>query len=186
MCASAREELLRPGLRGGGGGKPLLASADLGCATSAGGTLAAATFLLITTGMGLIFTGLRTTFATSLATAFAGGLTIALAGNLGVGLTAVSGLVLATALTGALALAGGAFASVLAADFFTIGLALTAGLEGFLTTDLAADFGADLAADLAAGLGTGLGLALAAALTTGLLTAGLATFLAIAFGLLAL
>ena len=56
MWARAREELRRPGLRGGGGGNPLLAGTGLGCTTglmAADGADIGAAFLLMATCIGL-------------------------------------------------------------------------------------------------------------------------------------
>ena len=89
MWASAREELRRPGLRGGGGGKPLLAGTGLGCTTglmAAGGVAIGAAFLLMAT-----CTGLATALRRDLSTDLAGGLGTTLTDALGTGL--VAGLV---------------------------------------------------------------------------------------------
>ena len=117
MCARAREELLRPGLRGGGGGKPLLARAVFGKTAGlavAGGVSMEATFLLDT-----IFTGLVTALATDLAT----GLTATLAASL----TEIFEVALDTGLVVTLA---DELAAVLALALTGVGL--TTGLVDFL------------------------------------------------------
>ena len=118
MCARAREELRRPGLRGGGGGKPLLASTVFGRTTglaATGGVTIEAAFLLAT-----MFTGLGTAFATGFAT----GLTATLA----VSLTEIFEVALGTGLVVTLA---DELAAVLALALTGVGL--TTGLADFLT-----------------------------------------------------
>ena len=171
MWASAREELRRPGLSGGGGGKPLFACTGLGGTirvNAAGTVVTSGAFLLAASGKGLANT-LRTGLTTGLAATLAAGFVTCLTGALAEGLAA--------AFSETLALAGGALATGLEAGFFKTGLALTTGVAGFLAMDLPAA--------LKAVLGTNLGSA--AVLTIGLLAAAvgaLAAFLAMEAGLL--
>ena len=142
MWASAREELRRPGLRGGGGGKPLLANKGFAGTTGLGavsGVAASCTFL--PTGTAMDFArGLVTDLATALATGFAAtltaGLLTTLAGTLGVGFEAALGVGLATAFTGVLALAVDDLKTGLETGFFATGLALLANLATTLSADL--------------------------------------------------
>ena len=138
MWASARDELRRPGLSGGGGGKPLLAVTGLGCTTGvgkAGGFATSAAFLLAATDKGLVLTGLTTAFGTGLETGLAATLAAALETTfteaLGVGF--VANLALTTGFE---------------ATFLATGLALAAGLTAFFATGFATTLGADLAADM--------------------------------------
>ena len=166
MCARAREELRRPGLRGGGGGKPLLARTVFGRTTglaAAEGVTTGAAFLLTT-----MFTGLGTAFATGFVT----GLTATLA----VSLTEIFEVALGTGLVVTLA---DKLAAVLALALTGVGL--TTGLADFLTAGWAAVFEAGLG--LTADLGTVFDGALAVVLTTGLLPLALTAFLAGVAGL---
>ena len=142
MWASAREELRRPGLRGGGGGKPLLANKGFAGTTGVGpvsGVAASCTFLPSGTTADLI-TGFVTDLATALATGFAATLTVGFlttfAGALDVGFEAALGVGLATAFTGVLALAVSALTTGLETGFFATGLALLANLATTLSADL--------------------------------------------------
>ena len=172
MWASAREELRRPGLRGGGVGKPLLAGAGLDGNTglvATGGVASGAIFLVAVacTGLGVSFkTGLLTDL--TLATTLAGASAVT---ALGKDLTIVFGSTFAGVLTDALALAfaGAALTTGLVTELFPAGLAnfFAAGSAA----GLAAGFGlaTDLEIDLAGALGGDFGSGLAVILTTGLL-----------------
>lgn len=188
MWANAREELRRPGLSGGGGGKPLFTGTGLGGTAGAeavGGVANGAAFLLAAKSTSLVLTDLAgalvTGLATGLAATLAAVLTTTLGATLGAGLDADFGGCLGEALaeglaaafngafTSALALTDGALATGLEADFFKTGLALTTGLATFLATGLATALGAGLA----------LAAAFMAVLTTGLLATTLAAFFAV-------
>ena len=138
MWARAREELRRPGLRGGGGGKPLLANRGFAGTTGLGavsGVAASCTFLPTATAMDLA-TGLVTDLATGFAAALTGGLMTTLAGALGTGFEAALGVGLATAFNGVLALTVGNLTTGLEGGFFATGLALVANLAATLSADL--------------------------------------------------
>ena len=186
MWASARAELLRPGLRGGGGGRPFWPSTGLGStatgtgATAGTGALASFADFLIATGNGLALAGLAKALTATFATGFATTLALALAGATGFGGAALAFVLdvgLIVAFGAALALAdflGTGLAAALGTGFFTATLGLTTGLAIFLATGLATALGATL--DTA--------LAFATALT--LLTTALAVVLALLAGFPAL
>ena len=175
MWASAREELRRPGLSGGGGGKPLFTAAGLNGTTgvaAAGGTATGTAFLLAVTGTGLDLTGLAEAFGTGLVDNLAMGLPTTLTEAFCAGVAAVLATLFVAAfaaLANTLTLTGGALATGFGADFFTADLEFTAGLPTVLGSDLglAVVFTGTLATDLLAAL------------------AGLAAFLAAATGFLA-
>ena len=142
MWASAREELRRPGLRGGGGGKPLLANKGFAGTTGLGavsGVAASCTFLPTGTAANLT-TGLVTDLATALAIGFGATLTVGLlttfAGALDVGFEAALGVGFATAFTGVLPSAVGDLTTGLEAIFFATCLDLLANLATTLSEDL--------------------------------------------------
>ena len=138
MWASAREELRRPGLRGGGGGKPLLANKGFAGTTGLGavsGVAASCTFLPSGTAADLT-TGLVTDLATGFAATLTVGLLTTFAGALDVGFEAALGVGLATAFKGVLALAVSDLTTGLETGFFATGLALLANLATTLSADL--------------------------------------------------
>ena len=142
MWASAREELRRPGLRGGGGGKPLLASKGFAGTTGLGavsGVAASCTSLPTASTMDLatgLVTDLATGFAAALTAALTAGLMTTLAGAFSVGFEVALGVGLATAFTGVLALTVGNLTTGVEAVFFATGLALVATLATTLSADL--------------------------------------------------
>lgn len=159
MWASARAELLRPGLSGGGGGRPLWLTgfgtaakgtgAATGAATLAGfsGFADVAGFLLVT-GNGLAvaamtLTGLTATFAAGFVTTLA--FTLAGAtGAFGTALAVVLDVGLIVAFGAALALAdfeGTGLAADWTTGFFKATLGLATGFAIFLGTGLGAAFG---------------------------------------------
>ncbi len=189
MCAKAREELLRPGLRGGGGGKPLDEGVALGkAATGATATGFWAALGAATTGVlvGVLAVVLADAFRSDFGALFAGALT----GAVAAAFTFCKGLAAETAfaagLTAAFLAAVGAglladFAAAVLVNFFGTGLATVTFLAA---TGLAAGFTAFLATTAAFGFDF-TGGASAFVFTTGLATnlgaglpAGFADFLA--------
>ena len=149
MCANEREELLRPGLSGGGGGKPL----DCGATPTAGATFAAVgaaapnfCAAFATTGLAVLtaLAGFKGNLALALTCAFTCVFGSDFGALFGAGLTGV--FVFITGFFVDFTFAAGLPTGLTAAFFTAFDAGLPAALTaGFLTAFFGEDFGEELA-----------------------------------------